>query len=158
MVPDAVSAPGVRANYISGMATAVPPPLEKGFAMRPINVVLAHHDAAAADRLAASLGKQFRNLAIAKSAGGNCPGGGPPSRSLCGRGPGTGWLRQAEASVLGISRHCVRVHPSPGGRSHVVRCAGRRARWIAATPSDLQGILLASERYVVLSRSRTAAA
>ena len=30
--------------------------------MRPINVVLAHHDAVSAERLAASLAKEFRNL------------------------------------------------------------------------------------------------
>ena len=36
--------------------------------MRPINVVLAHHDAVSAERLAASLEKQFRNLVLAKSA------------------------------------------------------------------------------------------
>src|SRR5579863_912905 len=35
--------------------------------MRPINVVLAHHDAVSAERLAASLGKQFRNLLLANS-------------------------------------------------------------------------------------------
>ena len=35
--------------------------------MRPINVVLAYHDALSAERLAASLRNQFRSLAIAKS-------------------------------------------------------------------------------------------
>ena len=37
--------------------------------MRPINAVLAHHDAPAAQRLGDSLRKEFRNLVITQSAG-----------------------------------------------------------------------------------------
>ena len=126
--------------------------------MRPINVVLAHHDAAAADRLTACLGKQFRNLAVAKSAGEIAPAVArlrapfavvdlelvdfAKLKSLCSEFP--------------LNR--LRVYSSFGGRSHVVRGPGRWARWIAAASSDLQGILLASERYVVLTRSRPVAA
>src|SRR5208282_2497669 len=40
---------------------------QKGFAMRPINAVLAYHDPLSAERLAATLRNQFRNLAVARS-------------------------------------------------------------------------------------------
>ena len=41
---------------------------KKGFAMRPINAVLAYHDSLSAERLATVLRSEFRNLAVAKSA------------------------------------------------------------------------------------------
>ena len=125
--------------------------------MRPINVVLAHHDAVAADRLAASLGKQFRNLAIAKSAGEIAPTVArfrapfavvdlelvdlPSLRALCSQFPATAFVcihrladdrMWSEALAMGAVDCC--------------------------HSGDLHGILLASERYVVLSRSHSAAA
>jgi ActR/RegA family two-component response regulator len=125
--------------------------------MRPINVVLAHHDAVAADRLAASLGKQFRNLAIAKSAGEIAPAVArlhapfavvdlelvdfSKLKSLCAQFPGTAFVcihRLADDRMW-----------SDALAMGAVDCCHS---------SDVQGILLASERYVVLTRSRSAAA
>ncbi len=125
--------------------------------MRPINVVLAHHDAVTADRLAASLNKQFRNLAIAKSAGEIAPAvarlrapfavvdlelvGLPKLKSLCSEFPATAFVcvhRLADDRMW-----------SEALASGAVDCCHS---------SDLQGILLASERYVVLTRTRSAAA
>lgn len=125
--------------------------------MRPINVVLAHHDAAVADRLAASLGKQFRNLAIAKSAGEIASAVArlrapfavvdlelvdfPRLKSLCAQFPATAFVcihRLADDRMW-----------SDALAMGAVDCCHS---------SDLHGILLASERYVVLSRSRSAAA
>lgn len=125
--------------------------------MRPINVVLAHHDAVAADRLAASLGKQFRNLAIAKSAEEIASAVArfrapfaivdlelvdfPRLKSLCAQFPATAFVcihrladdrMWSEALAMGAVDCC--------------------------HSGDLRGILLASERYVVLSRSQSAAA
>lgn len=125
--------------------------------MRPINVVLAHHDAVAADRLAASLSKQFRNLAIATSAGEIAPAVArlrapfavvdlelidfPRLKALCSEFPATAFVcihrladdrMWAEALAMGAVDCC--------------------------HSSDLQGILLASERYAVLTRSQSAAA
>ncbi len=125
--------------------------------MRPINVVLAHHDAVTADHLAASLNKQFRNLAIAKSAGEIAPAvarfrapfvvvdlelvGLPKLKSLCSEFPSTAFVcihRLADDRMW-----------SEALASGAVDCCHS---------SDLQGILLASERYVVLTRTRSVAA
>ncbi len=125
--------------------------------MRPINVVLAHHDAAAADRLTACLGKQFRNLAMAKSAGEIAPAVArlrapfavvdlelvdfAKLKSLCSEFPSTAFVcihrladdrMWSEALAMGAVDCC--------------------------HSSDLEGILRASKRYVVLTRSRSVAA
>jgi DNA-binding NarL/FixJ family response regulator len=125
--------------------------------MRPINVVLAHKDAVSADWLATSLGKQFRNLAVAKSAAEIAAAVAryrapfaivdlelvdlASLRSLCSEFPATAFVcihrladdrMWADALAMGAVDCC---------HSH-----------------DLRGILMASERYVVLSRSRSAAA
>jgi hypothetical protein len=125
--------------------------------MRPINVVLAHHDTDAAGWLAASLCKQFRNLTVAKSAGEIASAVAryrapfavvdlelvdlANLKSLCAEFPATAFVcihrladdrMWAEALAMGAVDCC--------------------------HSSDLRGILLASDRYVVLSRSRTAAA
>jgi DNA-binding NarL/FixJ family response regulator len=125
--------------------------------MRPINVVLAHHDAVAVDRLAVSLGKQFRNLAIAKSAG--------EVASTVAR------LRAPFAVVdLELVGYAELQHLCAEFPTTAFVCIHRLAddrMWSNALAmgavdcchsSDLQGILLASERYVVLSRTRSAAA
>ncbi len=125
--------------------------------MRPINVVLAHHDAVAADRLAASLGKQFRNLAVAKSAREIAPAvtrlrapfavvdlelvGLAELKALCSSFPSTAFVcihRLADDRMW-----------SEALAAGAVDCCDAR---------DLHGILLATERYVVLTRSRSAAA
>ena len=125
--------------------------------MRPINVVLAHHDAAAADRLTACLGKQFRNLAVAKSAGEIAPAVArlrapfavvdlelvdfAKLKSLCSEFPSTAFVcihRLADDRMW-----------SEALAAGAVDCCHS---------SDLEGILLASERYVVLTRSRSVAA
>ncbi len=125
--------------------------------MRPINVVLAHHDAVAADRLTASLAKQFRNLEVAKSAGEIAPAvarlrapfavvdlemvGFPQLKVLCSEFPATAFVcihRLADDRMW-----------SDALAMGAVDCCHS---------SDLHGILLASERYVVLSHTRSAAA
>ncbi len=125
--------------------------------MRPINVVLAHHDTVAAGHLAASLGKQFRNLAVAKSAGEIAPAvarlrapfavvdlemvGLPQLKTLCSEFPATAFV-------------C--IHRLADDRMWSDALAMGAVDCCAA--GDLRGILLASERYVVLTRSRSAAA
>jgi hypothetical protein len=125
--------------------------------MRPINVVLAHHDAVAADSLAASLGKQFRNLTIAKSAGEIAPAVArlhapfavvdlelvdfAKVKSLCSEFPSTAFVcihRLADDRMW-----------SDALAMGAVDCCHS---------NDLEGILLASERYVVLTRARSVAA
>ncbi len=125
--------------------------------MRPINVVLAHHDTDAAGWLAVSLGKQFRNLAIAKSAGEIASAVArfrapfavvdlelvdfAKLKSLCAEFPATAFVcihrladdrMWADALAMGAVDCC--------------------------HSSDLRGILMASDRYVVLSRARSTAA
>jgi hypothetical protein len=125
--------------------------------MRPINVVLAHHDAVAANDLAASLNKQFRNLAIAKSAGEIAPAvarlrapfavvdlelvGFHKLKSLCSEFPATAFV-------------C--IHRLADDRMWSEALASGAAD--CCHSNDLQGILLASERYVVLTRTRSVAA
>lgn len=125
--------------------------------MRPINVVLAHHDAAAAGHLAGSLVKQFRNLALAKSATEIAQEVArlrapfavvdlelvsfPKLKRLCAEFPATAFVcihRLADNNMW-----------SEALAAGAVDCCHA---------NDLQGILLASERYVVLRRSRPAAA
>ena len=125
--------------------------------MRPINAVLAHHDPEAAQYLSASLSKEFRNLLVAKSAYElrssvaqyRAPFavidleliGLPELKELCREFPATAFVgihrladdrMWAEALAMGAVDCC--------------HC------------DDLHGILLAAERYVVLSRTRSAAA
>jgi len=125
--------------------------------MRPINAVLAYHDPLSAERLAAVLRSQFRNLVVAKSpdevssavARLRAPFavvdleliGLPELKQLCTRFPSTAFVcihrladdrMWAEALAMGAVDCC--------------------------HSGDVHGILLASERYVVLSRSHSAAA
>jgi len=144
-------------KMVHWMATAILAPLEKGFAMRPINVVLAHHDAVAADRLAASLGKQFRNLAVAKSAGEIAPA---VARL---RAP----FAVVDLELVGFSELKALCSKFPSTAFVCIHRLADDRMWSDALAmgavdcchaSNLQGILLASERYVVLTRSRSAAA
>jgi len=125
--------------------------------MRPINAVLAYHDPLSAERLAAVLRNQFRNLVVAKSpdeiesavARLRAPFavvdleliGLPQLKQLCSQFPSTAFVcihrladdrMWTEALAMGAVDCC-----------HT---------------SDVHGILVASERYVVLSRSHSAAA
>jgi hypothetical protein len=125
--------------------------------MRPINAVLAHHDAVAADHLAAALNKQFRNLVIAKSVGEVAPAvahlrapfavvdlemvGFAELKGLCSEFPSTAFV-------------C--IHRLADDRMWSEALAVGAVDCCHST--DLEGILLASERYVVLRRSRSMAA
>jgi len=125
--------------------------------MRPINVVLAYHDALSAERLAASFRNQFRSLAVAKSLEEAC--------SAVER------LRASFAVVdleligmAGLKRLCAQFPSTAFVCVH--RLADDRM-WSEALAmgavdccysSDVRSILLASERYVVLTCSQHAAA
>jgi DNA-binding NarL/FixJ family response regulator len=125
--------------------------------MRPINAVLAYHDPLSAERLAATLRNQFRNLAVAKS----------PEEFVS----AVERLRAPFAvvdleliSLPELKRLCAQFP------STAVVCIHRLAddrMWTEALAmgavdcchsSDVHGILVASERYVTLSRSHHAAA
>jgi DNA-binding NarL/FixJ family response regulator len=145
-------------HLVTGLAIAVPlRHFEKGFAMRPINVVLAHHDAVSAEHLAASLQKHFRNLAVAKSL--------EEARSAIAR------LRAPFAVVdLELIRIPELKQVCAQFPSTAIVCIHRLADdalWSEALAmgavdcchaGDLHGILLAAERYVVLARAHPTAA
>ncbi len=125
--------------------------------MRPINVVLAHHDAASAERLAASLGKEFRNLVLVKSA--------EEAHSAVARFRAPFAVIDLELIDLAELKRLCNDFPSTAFVG-IHRLADDRM-WTQALAvgavdcchcNDLRGILLASERYVVLSRARPAAA
>lgn len=125
--------------------------------MRPINVVLAHHDAVLAERLAASLQKQFRNLLLAKSC--------EEVKSAVARFRSPFAVVDLELIKLAELKDLCREFPSTAFVC-IHRLADDRM-WSDALAAgavdcccsaDVPGILLASERYVVLSRGRSAAA
>ncbi|MGA2905325.1 MAG: hypothetical protein ABSD98_15960 [Candidatus Korobacteraceae bacterium] len=125
--------------------------------MRPINVVLAHHDAVSAERLAASLGKEFRNLIITKSA--------PETKSAVGRFRAPFAVVDLELISVAELQQLCREFPATAFVC-IHRLADDRM-WTEALSAgavdcchcdDLCGILLASERYVVISRARPTAA
>ena len=125
--------------------------------MRPINVVLAYHDPMSAERLAAVLRSQFRNLAVTKS---------PDEVSSA-----IARLRAPFAVVdlelitlMELKQLCAQFPSTAFVCIH--RLADDRM-WTEALAmgavdcchsSDVRGILMASERYVVLSRAHQAAA
>lgn len=125
--------------------------------MRPINVVLAHHDASSAERLAASLAKEFRNLRLANSAA--------ELRSEIARFHAPFAVVDLElVDTAELSEICRRFPSTAFVCIH--RLADDRM-WSEALAAgavdcccseDLHGILLASERYVVISRAHSAAA
>ncbi len=125
--------------------------------MRPINAVLAHHDAASAQRLAESLRKEFRNLVVANST--------QELKSAVARFRAPFAVVDLELIGLGEMKELCSNFPATAFVC-VHRLADDRM-WSEALAmgavdcchcDDLHGILLASERYVVLSRSRAAAA
>ncbi len=125
--------------------------------MRPINVVLAHHDAASAERLAASLRNQFRNLVVAKSLE-------EVSSALTQLCAPFAVVDLQLISTTELKELCARFPSTAFVCIH--RLADERI-WSEALamgavdccyPSDVRGILYASERNVVLSRGHTAAA
>jgi hypothetical protein len=127
------------------------------FIMRPINVVLAHHDAVLAERLAASLNKQFRNLVIAKS----CEEIKLAVSRL--RSP----FAVVDLELLSLSEVKELCRGFPATAFVCIHRLADDRMWSDALAmgavdcccaADVPGILLASERYVVLSRGRSAAA
>lgn len=125
--------------------------------MRPINVVLAHHDAVSAERLAASLGKEFRNLIVAKSKG--------ETESAVGRFRAPFAVVDLELiNLRDLQQLC---HEFPATAFVCIHRLADDRMWTEALSNgavdcchcdDLRGILMASERYVVLNRGRSAAA
>ncbi len=128
-----------------------------GYAMRPINVVLAYHDALSAERLAASFRNHFRSLAVAKSLEETC--------SAMERLHAPFAVVDLELiDMAALKRLCAQFPSTAFVCVH--RLADDRM-WSEALAmgavdcchsSDVRGILVASERYVVLARSHHAAA
>lgn len=125
--------------------------------MRPINVVLAHHDPRSTEQLSESLRKEFRNLVIVDSA--------PELRSAVARYRAPFAVVDLELISLEMMRGICRDFPATSFVC-IHRLADDRM-WSDALAAgavdcchcdDLAGILLASERYVVLSRKRAASA
>jgi ActR/RegA family two-component response regulator len=124
--------------------------------MRPINVVLAHHDAVSAGRLAASLGKEFRNLVVAKSA--------EETSSAVARFRAPFAVVDLELIDMAELKELCRNFPATAFVC-IHRLADDRM-WTQSLANgavdcchcnDLRGILMASERYVVIRRSHAAA-
>jgi hypothetical protein len=125
--------------------------------MRPINAVLAHQDASSAQQLAASLTKEFRNLLLAKSA--------QELRTSLARYRAPFAVVDLELIALRELKELCEEFPATAFVC-IHRLADDRM-WSEALAmgavdccqsSDLRGILLAAERYVVLSRGKAAAA
>jgi hypothetical protein len=126
-------------------------------AMRPINAVLAHHDTKSAQYLAASLSKEFRNLMVARSA--------YELRSSVAHYRAPFAVIDLELIGLPELKELCREFPATAFVG-IHRLADDRM-WTEALAmgavdcchcDDLRGILLAAERYVVLNRTRSAAA
>jgi ActR/RegA family two-component response regulator len=125
--------------------------------MRPINVVLAHHDAVSAERLAASLGKEFRNLVVAKSA--------EETRSAVARFRAP--FAVVDLELIGMEELQSLCKNFPATAFVCIHRLADDRMWTQALANgavdcchcnDLRGILQASDRYVVISRARTVAA
>ena len=125
--------------------------------MRPINVVLAHHDAVSAERLAASLRKQFNNLTVANT--------GDEIVSAIGRFRAPFAVVDLEViSMADLKKLCSQFPSTAFVCVH--RLADDRM-WSEALATgavdccladDVHSILLAAERYVVLRRHSATAA
>jgi DNA-binding NarL/FixJ family response regulator len=125
--------------------------------MRPINVVLAYHDPLSAERLAAVLRNQFRSLVVAKS---------PDEVSSAVarlRAP----FAVVDLELIGMAELKQLCAQFPSTAFVCIHRLADDRMWTEALAmgavdcchsSDVHGILLASERYVVLSRSHHAAA
>ena len=125
--------------------------------MRPINAVLAHHDTASTEQLGESLRKEFRNLVLVKSS--------TELRSAVARYRAPFAVVDLELISLDELKHLCQDSPATAFVC-IHRLADDRM-WSDALAvgavdcchcDDLAGILYASERYVVLSRSRAASA
>jgi len=125
--------------------------------MRPINAVLAHHDAASARRLGESLAKEFRNLVVATSEA--------ELRSALARYRAP--FAVVDLEVIPLPELKELCHQFPATAFVCTHRLADDRMWSDALAmgavdccycDDLRGILLASEKYVVLSRGRTAAA
>ena len=125
--------------------------------MRPINAVLAHHDAASAERLAASLKSEFRTTAIARSPEEICAAVARVGaafavvdlelvslaefKELCARFPATTFV-----CIHRLADDCMWAEALAAG---AVDCC---------QSNDVRGILEACNRHLVLSRAHRAAA
>jgi hypothetical protein len=125
--------------------------------MRPINAVLAYHDPRSAEHLAAVLRSQFRSLVVTKSAD---EVGSAIARL---RAPfavvdleliSLPELKQLCAQFSSTAFVC--IHRLADDRMWTEALASGAVD--CCQSSDVHGILLASERYVVLSRAHHAAA
>ena len=125
--------------------------------MRPINAVLAHRDPGAAQYLAGSLSKEFRNLLVTRSA--------YELRANVARYRAPFAIIDLELISLAELKELCREFPATAFIG-IHRLADDRM-WADALAAgavdcchcdDLRGILLAAERYVVLSRGKSAAA
>ena len=125
--------------------------------MRPINVVLAYHDALSAERLAATLRGQFRNLAIAKSP--------EELSSAVTRLQAPFAVVDLELIAMAQLKHLCAKFPATAFVC-IHRLADDRM-WSDALAAgavdcchsnDVRSILLASERYVSFNRAHHAAA
>ena len=125
--------------------------------MRSINVVLAYHDALSAERLAASLRNQFRNLVVAKSSE-------EVSSAVARLRAPLAVVDLELVSLAELKQLCAQFPSTAFVCIH--RLADNRM-WSEALAmgavdcchsGDMRGILLASDRYVVLTRSHHAAA
>jgi hypothetical protein len=125
--------------------------------MRPINAVLAHHDTRSAERLAASLGKQFRNLLVAKTCG--------ELKSAVARFRAP--FAVIDLELLSLKEVRELCHEFPSTAFVCIHRLADDRMWSEALSAgavdcccsaDVPGILVASERYVVLSRAHSSAA
>ena len=125
--------------------------------MRPINAVLAHQDASSAQHLAASLTKEFRNLLLAQSA--------QDLRTSLARYRAP--FAVVDLELIGLRELKELCEEFPATAFVCIHRLADDRMWSEALAmgavdccqsSDLRGILLAAERYVVLSRGKAAAA
>jgi hypothetical protein len=125
--------------------------------MRPINAVLAHHDTASTQRLGESLRKEFRNLVVTDSVQG--------LRSAVARYRAP--FAVVDLELIALSELKELCHDYQATAFVCIHRLADDRMWSEALAmgavdcchcEDLRGILMASERYVVLSRSRAAAA
>jgi len=125
--------------------------------MRPINVVLAYHDPRSAERLAAVLRREFRNLVVAKS----------PEEVTSAVARLRAPFAVVDLELINLTEVKQLCAQFPSTAFVCIHRLADDRMWTEAlamgavdccTSSDVHGILLASERYVVLSRGQHAAA
>ncbi len=125
--------------------------------MRPINAVLAHHDPSSTEKLVDSLRKEFRNLVIVNSA--------PELRLAVARYRAP--FAVVDLELVGLNELQQLCHDFPTTAYVCIHRLADDRMWSDALAAgavdcchcdDLAGILMASERYVVLCRGRSASA